>query len=239
MAGFSEASVLASPEAELPHEVENAYFELARRRREGEPVAYLVGRKEFYGLDLAVNPSVLIPRPETELLVDLALEMEFTTALDLGTGSGAIALAIKSHRPKAKVVAVEADAAALATARRNATRLNLEIHFHHGNWFEPVAGGRFDLIVSNPPYVAEGDPHLPALVHEPRSALVSGPDGLNAIREIAGSAKAHLAPGGWLLLEHGLGQDEPVRGLLAQAGLELIRTWPDLSGIPRVTGGKG
>ncbi len=219
--------------------MEDAFLELARRRREGEPVAYLVGRKEFYGLDLAVNPSVLIPRPETELLVDLALEQEFETALDLGTGSGAIALALKSNRPKALVVAVEADAAALATARRNATRLNLEVEFHHGRWFEPVAGERFELIVSNPPYVAAGDPHLAALAHEPRSALVSGPDGLDAIREIVPAARAFLSPDGWLLLEHGMGQDEAVRGLLAQAGLESVRTWPDLSGIPRVTGGKG
>jgi release factor glutamine methyltransferase len=239
VSGFSQASLLASPQAEVPFPVEDAFLELARRRREGEPVAYLVGRKEFYGLDLAVNPSVLIPRPETELLVDLALEMEFETALDLGTGSGAIALALKSQRPASRVVAVEADLSALMTAKRNAARLGLDVDFRHGRWFEPVGAERFDLIVSNPPYVAEGDPHLPALVHEPRSALVSGPDGLDAIREIARSARSHLEAGGWLLLEHGMGQDEAVRKLLAQAGLEPIRTWPDLSGIPRVTGGKG
>jgi release factor glutamine methyltransferase len=239
VSGFSQASLLASPRSEVPFPVEDAFLELARRRRDGEPVAYLVGRKEFYGLDLAVNPSVLIPRPETELLVDLALEMEFGTALDLGTGSGAVALALKSQRPASRVVAVDADLSALMTAKRNAARLNLEVDFRHGRWFEPVADERFDLIVSNPPYIAAGDPHLPALAHEPRSALVSGADGLDAIREIAGAARAFLAPGGWLLLEHGMGQDGAVRGLLAQAGLEPIHTWPDLSGIPRVTGGKG
>jgi release factor glutamine methyltransferase len=201
-------------------------------------VAYILGRKEFYGLDLSVNPSVLIPRPETELLVDLALERNPASLLDLGTGSGALALAIKHERTRCRVVAVESDLSALLIAKRNAAKLNLDVDFRHGRWFEPVAGERFDLIVANPPYVAEGDPHLPALRFEPRSALVSGPHGLDAIREIVTQVGEFLQPGGWLLLEHGLGQEGAVRALLTIAGLESATTWPDLAGMPRVTGGK-
>lgn len=235
--GFSQASLAASPEQEIPFEVENAFFEFTQRRKQGEPVAYIFGRKEFYGLELAVNPSVLIPRPETELLVDLALAQDPASVLDLGTGSGAIALAIKRHLPKAKVVATDSSLAALGVARRNATKLNLEIDFRHGRWFEPVAGERFELVVSNPPYVANGDPHLPALRFEPHGALVAGTDGLEAIRDIVQQAAAHLRPGGWLLLEHGQGQEAGVRALLTGAGLASVRTWPDLAGIPRVSGG--
>jgi len=239
VAGFSQASLAASPEQEIPFEVENAFFEFTGKRKAGVPVAYLLGRKEFYGLDLLVNPAVLIPRPETELLVDLALERNPASVLDLGTGSGAVALAIKHERPACSVVAVESDLSALLVARRNAAKLNLDVDFRHGRWFDPVAGERFDLVVSNPPYVAEGDPHLPALRHEPLGALVSGADGLDAMREITKRAGVFLRPGGWLLLEHGLGQDEAVRALLAQAGLESVTTWPDLAGIPRISGGKG
>lgn len=238
MAGFSQAAIAASPEAEVPFEVEDAFLGFARRRRAGEPVAYILGRREFYSLELSVNPAVLIPRPETELLVDLALERRPACVLDLGTGSGAVALAVKRHLPGARVVAVESSAAALAVARRNAVKLNLEVEFRHGRWFEPVAGERFDLVVSNPPYVAEGDPHLPGLRHEPVAALVSGPDGLEAIREITSAAGLFLEPGGWLLLEHGQGQDAAVRGLLERAGLDSVRTWPDLAGVGRVTGGR-
>ena len=236
--GFSQASLAASPEQEIPFEVENAFHEFIGRRIKGEPVAYILGRKEFYGLDLSVNPAVLIPRPETELLVDLALERNAGRVLDLGTGSGAVALAIKHQRPACKVVAVDADLSALNVARRNAAKLNLEVDFRHGRWFGPVAGERFDLIVSNPPYVAEGDPHLPALRFEPQSALLAGVDGLDCIRDISRDARGHLAPGGWLLLEHGQGQEAAVRALLAAAGLESLTTWPDLAGIPRISGGK-
>jgi release factor glutamine methyltransferase len=236
--GFSQASLAASPEQEIPFEVENAFLEFVRRRAKGEPVAYILGRKEFYGLELSVNPAVLIPRPETELLVDLALERHARSVLDLGTGSGAIGIAVKFRQPEARVVAVDADASALVTARRNAARLDLEIDFRHGRWFEPVAGERFELIVANPPYVASGDPHLADLRFEPQGALVGGPDGLDAIRDIAGAAPRYLAPGGWLLLEHGQRQDTAVRALLAAAGLESIATWPDLAGIARVSGGK-
>jgi release factor glutamine methyltransferase len=236
--GFSQASVLAFQEKEVPDEGRERFLQFVERRKTGEPVAYVVGHKEFYGLELIVNPAVLIPRPETELLVDLALERSFSSLLDLGTGSGAIAFALKTHRPLARVVGVEASAAALAVARRNAVKHNLEVEFRHGRWLEPVAGERFDLIVANPPYVTEGDPHLADLRFEPSPALVSGPDGLDAIREIVREARGHLEPGGRLLLEHGMGQDGAVRRLMEQAGLEEIETRPDLAGIPRVTGGK-
>ena len=236
--GFSDASVLAYPERKLPAQIEQTFFQFVARRKRGEPIAYIVGHKEFYGLDLIVNPAVLIPRPETELLVDLALEREFSSVADLGTGSGAIALAIKRERPQARVVAVEASAAALVVAQRNAVKHGLEIEFRHGRWLEPLSGERFHLIVANPPYVAEGDPHLGELGFEPRGALVSGPDGLDAIREIARHAPRHLAPGGWLLLEHGMGQDAAVGTLLSQAGLEELDSCPDLARIPRVAGGK-
>jgi release factor glutamine methyltransferase len=218
-----------------PKEVFESYQKV---HKAGEPLAYVVGHKEFYSLDLAVNPAVLIPRPETELLVEVALQRGFSSALDLGTGSGAVALALKKQKPRSEVCAVEASAAALVVAKRNAARHGLEVDFRHGRWFEPVAGERFDLVVGNPPYVAEGDPHLPDLRFEPASALVSGPDGLDAIREIVRGAPRHLREGGWLLLEHGLGQDGAARDLMTAAGLEEVRTWPDLAGIARVSGGK-
>jgi release factor glutamine methyltransferase len=236
--GFSEAAAIAFPERRLPREAEERFASFVERRRAGEPVAYIVGHKEFYGLDLAVTPAVLIPRPETELLVELALASAFSSAADLGTGSGAIALALKRHRPAARVVAVEASAAALALAQRNAVKHALEIELRHGRWLEPLAGERFDLVLSNPPYVALGDPHFAELRHEPAQALEGGPDGLECLREIVGSVASHLNPGGRLLLEHGIGQDAAVRKLLEAAGLEGVRTWPDLAGIPRVTGGK-
>jgi release factor glutamine methyltransferase len=235
--GFSEASLIGFPERLLPTEAEQRFAEFTARRRAGEPVAYILGRREFYGFELTVNPAVLIPRPETELLVDLALEKEFASAVDLGTGSGAIALALKKHRPRARVVAIDSSAAALVVAQRNATRWNVQIEFRHGRWLEGVEE-TFDLIVSNPPYVAAGDPHLPELRYEPASALVSGADGLDAIRELARSAPARLAPGGWLLLEHGGGQQAAVRELLSAAGLEEVTSWPDLAGIPRASGGR-
>jgi release factor glutamine methyltransferase len=235
--GFSEAAVLAFQEKVIPADAQALFTDFLSRRKSGEPVAYILGRKEFYGLDLSVNPAVLIPRPETELLVDLALQGDFSSAVDLGTGCGAIALALKKHRPNARVVAVEASAAALAVARRNAVKHSLEIDWLHGRWLEPLGAERFNLIVSNPPYVAAGDPHLAELRFEPASALVAGPDGLDAIREIARGAAARLASGGRLFIEHGMGQDRAVRALLAAAGLEGVTTWPDLAGIPRVSGG--
>jgi release factor glutamine methyltransferase len=236
--GFSAAAVVAFPERELSAEAAARFAAFAERRRRGEPVAYIVGEKEFYGLSLVVNPAVLVPRPETELLVDLALERQFRAAADLGTGCGAIALALKHERPDARVVAVEASAAALEVARRNALRLGLGVEWRHGRWCEPLAGERYDVIVANPPYVAEGDAHLAALAYEPRHALVAGSDGLDAIRALVAQAPEYLTAGGWLLLEHGEGQEAAARRLLEQAGLEEVQTWPDLAGIPRATGGQ-
>jgi release factor glutamine methyltransferase len=236
--GFSEASVLANAERQLPLQVEQQFLEMAKRRAAGEPIAYILGRKEFYSLELTVTPAVLIPRPETELLVDLALARDPASVLDLGTGSGAIALAIKRHLPRARVVATDASAAALEVARRNAVKLGIDIELRHGLWFEPVAGERFEGIVANPPYVVVNDPHLDALPFEPRFAIEAGADGLDAIRSVVREAPKHLLPGGWLLLEHGAGQHEAVRALLEAAGLETAESWPDLAGIPRVSGGK-
>jgi len=236
--GFSEASVLAFQEKALPSEAEHRFRDFARRRSGGEPVAYILGRKEFYSLELVVTPAVLIPRPETELLVDLVLARKPASVLDMGTGSGAIALAIKRHLPGARVVASDASAAALEVAKRNATRLNLDIELRHGRWFEAVAGERFEAVVCNPPYVVAGDPHLAQLPFEPRLALEAGADGLDALRVVAREAPAHLLPGGWLLVEHGMGQQAAVRELLEAAGLETGSGWPDLAGIPRVAGGR-
>jgi len=240
--GFSQASLLANVERVLPDDVSARFAEWSARRRSGEPVAYILGRREFYGLALAVNPAVLIPRPETELLVDIALERlrvnDTARVLDLGTGSGAIALAIKRHRPRSRVAAIEASAAALVVAKRNSASLGLDVELRHGVWFDPVRGERFDLIVANPPYVAEQDPHLVEgdLRFEPRSALASGADGLNSIRAIVAAAPAHLQPGGLIAIEHGYDQAAAVRALLGEAGLIETFTRPDLAGIERVTG---
>jgi release factor glutamine methyltransferase len=236
--GFSAASVLAFPEKPLPAEAADRFLDFVTRRTRGEPIAYILGHKEFYSLDLAVTPAVLIPRPETELLVDLVLARKPASVLDVGTGSGAIALAIKRHLPGARIVASDASAAALEVARRNATRLNLDIELRHGRWFDAVAGERFEAVVCNPPYVAAGDPHLTELQFEPQLAIESGADGLDAMRIVIREAPAHLLPGGWLLLEHGMGQQEAVRSLLEAAGLETTSGWPDLAGIPRVAGGR-
>lgn len=237
-AGISQASIVAFPERALAPGVEALFLQYAKRRKGGEPVAYILGRQEFYGLELSVGPGALIPRPETELLVDLALQLGFSSVADLGTGSGAIALAIKRERPEARVVATDSSAEALAVARRNAVKHGLQIEFRQGSWLEPLAGERFDLIVANPPYVADGDHHLRQLGFEPQEAIIGGVDGLDGIREIAREAPRHLLPGGRLLVEHGMGQEQAVREVLDRAGLEDIANWPDLARIPRVTGGK-
>ncbi len=242
--GVGEASLIAHADAELTAPVAARFFDWAKRRRAGEPIAYLTGECEFYGLALTVAPAVLIPRPETELLVDLALERIPAQAecalLDLGTGSGAIALAVKRYRPRACVTAVDANDAALAVARANAARLELEVEFLLSRWFAALEGRQFELILANPPYVAAGDPHLAQgdLRFEPQSALVSGADGLDAIREIAAQAPAHLHPGGWLLVEHGFDQAEAVRARFEGAGFETVEMRRDLSGHPRVTSGR-
>ena len=222
-----------------------SYADLCTRRLAGEPVAYLTGRKEFYGLALAVDARVLDPRPDTETLVDWALEHMPThgsttcRVVDLGTGSGAIALALQSQRPAASLWAVDASADALAVARANAQRLALPVRFAHGSWLQPLAEqAPFDLIVSNPPYIRDTDPHLAALTHEPLSALASGADGLADLRAIIAQSPARLAPGGWLLLEHGWDQAEAVAGLLRDAGFGEVQHRHDLAGIARCTGGR-
>jgi release factor glutamine methyltransferase len=227
----------------LPLSAEQAFAALCQRRLTGEPVAYLLGRKEFFGLDLVVDARVLVPRPDTETLVEWALELHGPQPLkvvDLGTGSGAIALALQQARPAWQVWAVDASAQALAVAQLNAQRLGLPICLHQGNWLEgvEVAEGRFDLIVSNPPYIAEGDAHLPALAHEPQSALISGADGLDDIRRITVQAIEQLAPGGWLLLEHGHEQAGAVQSLLSQAGMVSVQSRADLAGTARCSGGQ-
>lgn len=215
---------------------------LCQRRAAGEPVAYLTGRKEFYGLPLHIDARVLDPRPDTETLVDWALEviapLPAPRVVDLGTGSGAIALALQHQRPTAQVWAVDASSDALAVAQANARRLGLPVQLAQGNWLAHMEGGaRFDAIVSNPPYIASADPHLAALTHEPLQALASGADGLDDIRTIVLQAPRHLAPGGWLLLEHGYDQAEAVRALLSAAGLGNVQSRRDLSGVERCTGG--
>jgi release factor glutamine methyltransferase len=220
-----------------------AFSALCTRRLAGEPVAYLTGHKEFYGLALQVDARVLDPRPDTETLVDWALELLPATAaarvVDLGTGSGAIALALQSQRPDAQVLAVDASADALAVASANAQRLGLAVQFAQGNWLQAVpAGAVFDAIVSNPPYIAADDPHLATLTHEPHEALASGADGLDDIRSIIAQAPAHLAPGGWLLFEHGWDQAEAVQALLRTAGFAQVKSRHDLAGHARCTGGQ-
>lgn len=219
------------------------YRALLARRAAGEPAAYLTGRRGFWSFDLRVTPDTLIPRPETELLVELALARLPVAAdlrlADLGTGSGAIALALAHERRRARVVAVDVSPGALEVARVNAVELGLaNVEFRQGDWLVPLAGERFDLIASNPPYIAEGDPHLDDLRHEPAPALSSGHDGLDAIRTIAREAPAHLVPGGWLLLEHGWDQGQAVRGILVAVGFTDVMTDRDLEDRDRVTSGR-
>lgn len=234
---------------------------LAQRRAQGEPLAYLTGSKAFYGLALDVTPDVLVPRPDTETLVDWALDVlprchqgtvgatapqathlanPAPRVLDLGTGSGAIALALKAQRPDLQVWATDLSGAALEVARANAQRLGLDVQFAHGPWTAALPGHAplFDAIVSNPPYIAEHDPHLAALNFEPTQALTSGVDGLDDIRHIVATALAHLKPGGWLLLEHGFDHAAAVQHLLAQQGFTAVQSRNDLAGIARCTGGQ-
>lgn len=243
------AWLIAHGDDALAREQSDAFHALAARRRDGEPVAYLTGIREFWGLPLVVSPAVLIPRPETETLVELALSRlpgdRDVGVLDLGTGSGAIALAIAHERPRARILATDVSADALAVARENARRLDLgHVGFAQSDWYVNVPpgwnGALFDLIASNPPYVAAQDPHLREgdLRFEPAAALASGGDGLDAIRRIVAGAPQRLVPGGTLAVEHGHDQAERVRALFAAAGLIDLVDARDLAGIPRVVAGR-
>lgn len=241
--GVSRSWVLAHDRDPLPPAQLPRLLDWLRRRAAGEPFAYLQGEKEFFGLPLRVTPDTLIPRPDTETLVHWALELlpadQARRVADLGTGSGAIALAIAHHRPRAEVTAVDFSPEALAVALGNAERLGLtHVRGLPGSWFEPLRGQRFELIASNPPYIAEGDHHLAALRHEPITALTAGADGLDDLRRIVAAAPPHLAAGGWLLLEHGHDQAPRVQQLLLDAGFADVATRSDLGGNARCTGGR-
>jgi release factor glutamine methyltransferase len=245
--GLSRSGLIARSNEPVESEREQAYAHLIERRREGAPVAYLTGTREFWSLPLTVTPAVLVPRPETELLVELALERlppngtgssadRASCILDLGTGSGAIALAIASERPQARVTGVDISPSALDVAIQNSRDLGLaRIEWRVGFWFEAVPGERFDLIVANPPYVAAADPALAKLAAEPAIALSVGPTGLEALSAIARDAPSHLHAQGWLLLEHGSDQASDVKRILEQHGFSGVRSHLDFSGRPRVT----
>lgn len=239
--GKSRSFLHTWPERIVPSEAALLFSEYLRRRRAGEPVAYILGQQGFWKLDLEVAPHTLIPRPDTELLVETALALLPATparVLDLGTGSGAIALALASERPAWKVTAVDRVLEAVALAERNRQRLDLRnVTVLSSHWFSALDGERFELIISNPPYIAAADPHLVEgdVRFEPASALVAGADGLDDLREIIAQAPAHLAPGGWLMLEHGYDQAEAVRDLLRAHGLVEVHSRKDLGGHERIS----
>ena len=235
--------LFAHPDDEMDQDAADRFSEVVERRRRGMPMAYITGEKEFWSMSLIVTPDTLVPRPETETLIDQALmrlpRRVEVRVLDLGTGSGAIALALARERPACHVVATDVSAGAIAVARENARRLLIpNVEFLEGNWLAPINGQQFDLVVSNPPYVASNDAHLDALTFEPRGALESGEDGLDAIREISAGAAAVLAADGWLLLEHGSDQADAVADILASDGWQEIKGVNDLAGLPRVTAAK-
>ena len=245
---WSSTKLTAWPERPLPPEVLQRFVDLVERRAAGVPVAYLVREREFYGRRIRVTPSVLIPRPETETLVEVAIALALTLPpghapriLDLGTGSGCVAITLALELPQAEVLAVDALPEALGLAMGNAARLKASVSFMESDWFSRIGPGEtFDLIVSNPPYLAQDDPHLEEgdLRFEPRQALVAGETGLEAIAVIVSEAPRHLAEGGWLLLEHGWDQAQRVRGLLLDAGFLEVQSWKDLAGHERVSGGR-
>lgn len=245
--GCTHADLIAHPERELSEAQASRFEDLVARRAAGEPLAYLVGSAWFHGLEFAVTPDVLIPRPDTEVLVDQAVEraqgLERPRVLDLGTGSGIVAILIARLCRHAEVTAVDVSAAALRVARANAARHGVSICFLEGDWYAPLGEERFDLIASNPPYVADGDPHLQlnGLPFEPQSALtdgVPGGNGLACVRRIVDGACGRLYRGGWLLIEHGYDQAVEVRRLLETAGFSEVLSWRDDAGIERVSGGK-
>jgi release factor glutamine methyltransferase len=241
-APHDRAWLLAHSDDTLDAAVQTTFATNTHRRLNTEPVAYITGQKEFFGLTLQVDKRVLDPRADTETLVEWALsclaDTESPDLVDLGTGSGAIALALKHSRPDATISAVDASADALAVATTNAERLDLHVTFHHGSWLTPLNGHTFDAIISNPPYVASDDEHLAALKHEPLSALASGADGLDDIRVIVREATQHLKPNGWLLIEHGYDQAHAVQTLLGNQGFVNVQSRPDLAGILRCSGGQ-
>ncbi len=240
----NRAWLISHDDAALPPELAHRLADQFAQKAAGTPLAYLLGEKEFHGLLLKVTPDTLVPRADTETLVDWALEILQTQApeqaqlIDLGTGSGAIALALKASHPAAQVEALDLSHAALAVAQENARRHGLDIRFHQGDWWQPLAGRQFDLIVSNPPYIAGEDPHLPALRHEPISALTPGGDGLSDLQTLIDGAPPHLRSGGWLLLEHGYDQADPVAQALQQRGFSDLQMRRDLGGQARVSGGR-
>lgn len=235
--GAAREALIAFPERVVAPEAAARFEALVQRRRAGEPMAYLLGRQEFYGRPFRVTPAVLIPRPETELLVDLALdalrEIESPRVLDLGTGSGCIAISLALERPDARVTAADASAEALVIVRANAQRLDARVDFVASDWYAAIEG-EFDAIVANPPYVAAGDPHLADLRFEPIHALTDHADGLACLRTIVAGAPAHLAPRGCLLVEHGYDQAAAVRALFERAGLAGVRSARDAAGIERI-----
>jgi release factor glutamine methyltransferase len=240
MLGLPRSTLIARADQPLASDQQRAYAELIRQRAGGTPVAYLTGSREFWSLPLRVSPAVLIPRPETETLLEQALKLlprdEACSVLDLGTGSGAIALGLAHERPCWAITAVDLSPAALEVARHNAQALQLpRIQWRLGSWFDAVPGERFHLIAANPPYVSATDPALQSLAAEPLMALSPGPTGLEALTAIIAQAPEHLHPQGWLALEHGLMQAQAVAQLLERHGFTSIRTFPDFSGRPRVT----
>ncbi len=240
--GLNRAQLFTRPQQRLGTDEQAAFNALIKRRAGGEPVAYLLGTQGFWTLTLQVNAAVLVPRPETELLVEWALQClrdrHAPDIADLGTGSGAIALALASERADARVIATDVSPQALTLARANAHGIKgASVEFREGSWFVPLAHARYDLIVSNPPYIAAGDTHLAALSHEPSLALSDGGDGLGCLRAIVAGAPAHLKPGAWLLVEHGYDQADAVQRLFANAGFGQIETRRDLGAQPRATGG--
>jgi len=240
--GLSRTALITQSGRVLDAQEAAAVSALLQRRLDGEPVAYIVGQREFYGLAFHTTPAVLIPRPETELLVELALERlpPRGRLLDMGTGSGAIAVSIAHQRPDAVVTALDVSQDALAVAAHNARQHGVDVRFLHSDWYGAVQQEQFELIVSNPPYIADGDRHLAEgdLRFEPSGALTDFADGLSALRTIIAGAQARLAPGGWLLMEHGYDQAAAVRDLLAAAGYSEVRSWQDLAGIERASGGR-